>query len=286
MSNWSTISCAECGTDFRICDEWDHPPKLCKPCREEKAAQFYERDCEDCGATMRIHREWENPPTICKECRVKRNERYYDVSCEFCNTTIRANRDWDRPPKYCKECKERFPAAEMKCEHCGDRFTVSTSFQLKCKKNEWELPRKCDDCRELFRHKPFKTVRETTMFGRTIFRTYNSKDQLISESEDQKDFWGNEYRQHSNPEATNVFGQAKKTGTTHSKKTMWDQPYRETRREDGAVKSTSEKKADFWGNKYTESTGGASNAKHTTQSKESSIGKLLGSKWAKWRETK
>jgi hypothetical protein len=37
--------------------------------------------------------------------------------------------------------------------------------QINCHQKGWELPRKCPNCRELFRHKPFKTLREETVFG-------------------------------------------------------------------------------------------------------------------------
>jgi hypothetical protein len=215
---------------------------------------------------MRICRDWDKPPSICKSCKEKRAEKWYEVSCKSCGKNIRAHRDWDHAPSFCESCKSEYAPKDKNCEHCGKSFSIPTGTQIKCKNNGWELPRKCEDCRELFRHKPFKTVREETMFGNIVFRTYNSIGQLISESRDETTIWGNERRRHT--------GKAgKTTGFTRKKETVFGTPYRETTRPDGSIKSRSVEKETFFGNKYTESTGGSSQTKHKTQNAETWTGK-------------
>jgi uncharacterized protein (DUF983 family) len=79
MSKWYTRSCEDCGCDIPIHEDWDNPPKICKSCKEDRAAQWYDRSCADCGASMRIHRDWDNPPKICKSCKEKREAKWYEV---------------------------------------------------------------------------------------------------------------------------------------------------------------------------------------------------------------
>ena len=184
---------------------------------------------------------------------------------------MRVNRDWDHPPKFCDSCKHAYAPKTASCAHCGSSFSIPTGTQIKCKENGWDLPKRCESCRELFRHKPFKTVRETTWTGATVFRTYNSVGQLIGESKDEKGFFGDERRVHRAPTG-------KKTGTTKEKTDWLGNRYRETRAPDGSVKSTSRERTDWLGNKYTESRGGSSDTKHTTKTKTSWWGK-------KYRET-
>jgi hypothetical protein len=215
---------------------------------------------------MRIHRDWDNPPTICKSCKEKRAAKWYEIKCKGCGRSIWANRDWDFPPNFCKNCKSLYAPKNATCDHCGKGFAISVGIQIRCKQNGWELPRKCPDCRELFKHKPFNTVREKTILGNNVYRTYNSLGQLIAESRDEKTFYGNEQRRHTS--------QAGKTvGVTQEKKSFLGAPYRETTRTDGSVKSRSKEKTSFFGKKYTESEGGSSHTTHSTTTETTWTGK-------------
>jgi predicted RNA-binding Zn-ribbon protein involved in translation (DUF1610 family) len=60
---------------------------------------------------------------------------------------VDARRDWEHPPKYCKRCKDKHDKREVACRECGKSFVLSTSLQLKCAKNGWELPTRCQECR-------------------------------------------------------------------------------------------------------------------------------------------
>lgn len=215
---------------------------------------------------MNIHEDWDNPPKICKSCKDKRAAKWYEISCEGCGQSIKANRDWDTPPKFCKSCKDSTAPKDVSCDHCGNSFTIPVGTQIKCKQSGWDLPKKCPDCRELFKHKPFKTVREETFFGNIVFRTYNSVGQLISESKDEKTFFGNDRRRHTSQTG-------KTTGFTREKETFFGTPYRETTRTDGSVKSQSREKTSFFGNKYSESQGGSSNSTHKTTTETTWTGK-------------
>jgi hypothetical protein len=106
--------------------------------------------------------DWDKPPRVCKSCKSRREAKWYEEPCEHCGG-IGAHRDWDHPPKYCDSCKQSFAPVDTSCEHCGKGFTIPTGTQIKCKEKGWDLPKRCEDCRELFRHKLFKTVRETVL---------------------------------------------------------------------------------------------------------------------------
>ena len=193
-------------------------------------ADWYDKSCEECGETIHVCTDWANPPRFCKDCKAARAAKWYDKSCEQCGGTIHVCTDWANPPRFCKDCKAAYAPKHAACEHCSKSFTILTGMQIRCKQNGWELPRKCRDCRELFKHKPFKTIKESTAFGSTVYRTYNSLGQLISESRDEKTVFGNERRRHTS-------NTGKTTGFTRNEKTIFGAPYRETRRADGSLKS-------------------------------------------------
>lgn len=111
MSGWYTICCEDCGDEIRAHEDWDNPPKVCKPCKEKRAAQWYEKPCDNCGLS------------------------------------IRANRNWERPPAYCKSCLDQFAPRDVSCRQCGKSITLSTAVQLKCAKNGWDLPSRCKECK-------------------------------------------------------------------------------------------------------------------------------------------
>jgi hypothetical protein len=234
-------------------------------------SKWYTISCEGCGTEVPVHEDWDNPPRFCKSCKEANNAKWYEVSCENCRSNIRANRDWDHPPKLCPECRQTYAPKDASCLHCGTSFTIYAGIQIKCQKNGWDLPKHCGDCRELFRHKPFKTVRETNWAGNTMFRTYNSIGQLISESRDETGFFGDKRRVHRSETGEH-------TGVTREKVNWLGNHYKETTGPDGMVKSTSRERTNWLGNKYTESTGGSSGTKHITRSKTSWTGK-------KYRET-
>jgi hypothetical protein len=174
----------------------------------------------------------------------------------------------DHNSKYCDTCRSSHAPQDAICNHCGKGFVVPPGTQIKCKQSGWDLPKKCSDCRELFKHKPFKTVKETRILGSAVFRTYNSLGQLISESRDEKAIFGNDRRRHTNPIGNT-------TGFTRNKETVFGTPYRETTRPDGSVKSRSTEKTSIFGTKYTESTGGSSQATHKTTSEKTWWGKMF-----------
>lgn len=269
-AKWYERSCADCGTTIKIHMDWENPPSLCDHCKQKRAAQWYEKSCEKCGTAIKVHRDWDNTPKYCAPCKEKMAAKWYDVKCQGCGSTIKANRDWENPPTYCSDCKDSNPTRDINCSHCGERFAIKPGTQIQCKKNGWELPKKCPACRELFKHKPFKTVKEkTAVLGHIIYRTYNGIGQLISETRDERTpFLGIEQRRHTSKSGETV-------GITRDKKTAFlGKPYRETKRPDGSVKSTStEKKTPFLGHKYTESKGGSSNTTHKTTTETTWTGK-------------
>lgn len=160
----------------------------------------------------------------------------------------------------------------LTCERCDAEFTISSEAQLRCRVKGWAEPRKCEPCRELFRHKPFRTIREQDFFGATVFRTYNSRGELIAESRDEKDFFGNDRRRH-----TGHLG--KTTGFTTDEKTFFGRDYRQTVRPgDRTVKSESFEEKDFFGKPYSESRSDRGTVNKTTTEK-TFFGK-------KFRETK
>jgi hypothetical protein len=185
---------------------------------------------------------------------------------------MKVNRDWTNPPKFCDTCKQAYSSKAVACSHCGNSFTISAGTQINCKQNDWDLPKRCDECRELFRHKPFKTVKETGLLGGISFKTYNSKGQFIGESRDETGLVGDERRVHRSKTGKTV-------GVTRERTDLFGGSYRETTGPDGSVKSTSRERTGLFGDKYTESTGGSSGTKHITRTVISWFGK-------KFRETK
>ncbi len=220
MSQCTTRSCDTCGGDISIREDWSNPPKICKSCKEKRSTQWYERKCAACGTPMRIHRDWFHPAKVCKSCEEILKAKWYEVTCRCCGCTITAHKDWPYPPKVCKSCKENLhdkwytvicrgcggtikanrewdytpilcnhcsdPIApqSLSCGHCGSSFIIDANTQIKYRLNNWVFPKKCKDCRELFKHKPFKTVKEETIAGNTVhrvYRIYNSLGQLVSE---------------------------------------------------------------------------------------------------------
>lgn len=256
MPGWYNVSCSDCGENINVHEDWDNPPTICKSCKQERKSQWYEECCTDCGTTMRIHRDWDNPPKICKSCKNRRDDKWYEKSCSNCGHSMRICSDWNNPPTMCASCRESYPPINEICSHCRDAFTISTGTQLKCKQKGWDLPKRCEKCRELFRHKPFYTKREELMFGRVVYRTYNSKGELISESENQKGILGDKYQEHRSHNS-NITGYTREKGILSS--------HRETQDTDGRVKSTSYKRWDPLLGNYTESTGGSSQTKHYTR---------------------
>jgi hypothetical protein len=249
--------------------EWSHPPRYCQDCKAARAAKWYDKSCERCGVTLHVNRDWDKPPRFCPGCKSAQADKWYDISCGHCGAQIHANRDWDKPPKFCKTCREAYPPRSGTCEHCSASFAISTGLQLKCKDHGWELPRKCPSCRELFKQKPFRTVKESTLLGQVIYRTYNSRGDLISESRDETTVvLGIEQRRHRS-------GTGKTVGITRAKETIFGTPYRETKRDDGSLKSRSQEKTSILGNKYTESVGGSSETTHRTTTQRTWLGRLF-----------
>ncbi|MDD5544700.1 MAG: hypothetical protein PHX83_16155 [Acidobacteriia bacterium] len=110
-------------------------------------------------------------------------------------------------------------------------------------------------CRELFRHTPYRTLRENDLLGGIVFRTYNSMGQLLSESRDEKTITGNQ-RRHTSKQGRTI-------AVSRRTKTLLGTPCIETRRPDGSLKSMSWWRTIF-GNTHTESVGGSSSTSHET----------------------
>ncbi len=239
---------------------WDNPPTAHKECKAKRAAKWHTRPCKHCGREIKYHEGWSKVPNYHKECA------WTTKSCDSCRLQIRVHRDWQTPPRSCDSCKRTYSSKIANCAHCDKSFDISMGIQVKCKEKGWDLPKRCEDCRELFKHKPFRTERTKNFFGKTIFKTYNSIGQLIGESKDETGFFGDERRRHKS-------GTGKTTGITRDKADFFGNEYRETTGPAGKVKSHARNKTDFFGNEYTESTGGSSSTKHTTRTKTSFFGK-------------
>lgn len=260
MSKWRTEYATECGHEVHLLEEWE-TPRFCKECKAEYDSQFYDKDCEECGRTMRVSSKWDHIPSFCKDCKAQFKAKRYEKPCDHCGRGIPASRDWDHPPKYCSDCKSRFATQYATCDHCGETFSIGTGLQIRCAEHGWELPRKCEKCRELFRHKPFKTVREDKIGG-VVFRTYNSLGEFIAESYDEKGFLDDRRRHTSHTGRT--------VGFTRDAEFMGTK-FRETRRTDGSVKSRSTNE-EFLGDSYSKSVGGSSDTEHKTRTTNSSFG--------------
>ena len=235
-------------------------------------SKWYTVSCEKCGADIFAHEDWDRPPRFCKSCKAENDAKWFEKSCEKCGATMKVCRDWDRPPQFCPSCKQANPPKDVSCSHCGTSFTISASTQIQCRKNGWDLPKRCHDCRELFKHKPFKTIRETGVLGDVVYRTYNSLDQLIGESREVKELFGDKRREHQSRTG-------RSTGVTRERIGLLPgDRYKETTGPNGQTKSTSREREDLLGGKYTESVGGASKTEHKTRTRTDLTGK-------KYRET-
>jgi hypothetical protein len=273
MAGWYVISCSDCQGEVRVHEDWSNPPSICGSCKEVRKNQWYDKSCESCSAIIRVNKEWSNPPRYCASCKDAQKAKWYDKPCEGCGGTIHANRDWDHPPVFCKPCKNAHPPQYKSCSHCGNTFTIPTGTLINCAKQGWDPPNRCKDCRELFKFKPFKTVRETDFLNNVVWRTYNSRGQFISESRDASSgLPGDNYREHRSASGQVI-------GRTRDREGIIGGHYRETRGADGGVKSTSRDREGVFGDHYSESTGGSSNTTHQTRSHDN----LLDGK--KHRET-
>lgn len=90
---------------------------------------------------MKIHRQWESPPAYHKECQ------WTAVDCEICGKDLQIGRDWINPPRSHADCLKRFAPKNVECGQCGKFFEVSTRFQIKCHKQGWSLPQRCEECK-------------------------------------------------------------------------------------------------------------------------------------------
>lgn len=106
---------------------------------------------------------------------------WYEKACTCCGRTMRVHREWDRAPDWCQDCKRSYPARSRACDHCGTSFEIATGTRINCKIKGWDEPKRCPSCRELFKWKPFTTQKEH-LLGGVVFRTYNSRGQLVRES--------------------------------------------------------------------------------------------------------
>jgi len=217
----------------------------------------YEKSCERCGGAVSVHRDWDKPPRFCKPCKATEQAKWYTVSCQVCHRDIKAHKDWEQPPRYCKECKEAHPAQHKRCAHCNDSFEITANTILACRVQGWDLPSKCPDCRELFKHKPFTTRRMQNAGGQWVHRTYNSRGDLISESTETTGIFGGEELRHRSHTG-------KTTGTTHQRSDLSGNRVNTTRDVGGDVKSVSRERTGPLGDSFRESTS-RSGATHRTR---------------------
>lgn len=265
-SKWYDKRCAGCGTIMHIHEDWDNPPEYCKSCKAKRKSKWYDVRCAECGTIIHVHRDWGNPPKYCKSCKAARDRKWTTKACEKCRAPIRIHIDWDNPPKICDKCKRDYYSPKTAiCAHCGKGFTISTGLQLKCEENGWDLPKRCDDCRELFRHKPFRTQKETDMLGNVVFRIYNNRGVLISESRD--------YEGLLDKKRIHYGRKGKIVAETRRREDVLGNRYRETTTRKGERKSISRDYKDVLGNEYTDSVGGTSKTKHRTWRRISWLGR-------------
>ena len=264
-AEWYDVSCEKCGTTIRAHKDWDHAPRFCKSCKQAHDSLFYDRPCQECGKNIRVNKTWEHIPRFCKECRSEHESQFIAKSCEHCGSAMRVKKESEHPTKYCRDCRDKYPPKSAGCEHCGREFTIRTGTQIRCRENNWDLPRKCDECRELFRHKPFRTVREPTVLGNFLTRTYNSRGDLISESRDEDTVLEGNRRVHTSRSGRVV-------GITRRNERILQRPNRETSRPDGSLKSTAEEETDALGQTSTRSVGGKSKTEHRTRTVKPGLG--------------
>jgi hypothetical protein len=129
---------------MRINQDWRTPPVYCKACKEIEDAKWYEVACKECGQPMRLNKDWKNPPKFHEGCT------WYERACSICNEPMRINRGWNRAPKSHKECLAEFAPKEFTCPSCEKPFVVTTPTQLRCREKGWELPKRCDPCKQDF----------------------------------------------------------------------------------------------------------------------------------------
>jgi hypothetical protein len=184
--------------------EWSFVPERCKACRASRAAAWYDVSCQDCGVAIRAHRDWTNPPRRCQPCRTRAAAKWFDVRCRICGTTFKAHRDWSHVPEVCKSCRAAYPARTASCSHCGTSFTVKAGTRIKCRIEKWEEPKKCPQCRDLFKWQPFHTKREEGPLG-VVYRTYNSRGQLVRESQKESTLLFGDRVRHSKRGKTHAF---------------------------------------------------------------------------------
>ena len=264
-AKWYDVSCADCGATIHAHRDWDHPPRYCPTCKAHRDAKWYDKHCEDCGASFRVCRDWDRTPRFCPSCKEKRDAQWTKRTCRKCGSEFRVKKDWDRPPEFCNDCKSGYKPVYKSCEHCADTFEIPVGLQLMCAEKDWELPRRCQRCRELFRHKPFRTVKETEISGQIVFKTYNSRGDLISESRKEKGVLGDQVRHQSR------FG--RDTGTTYVNGGVFGETV--TRRPDGSAKSSSREFDGIAGGRYRQSRGGSSQTVRETRTEETWTGKKI-----------
>jgi hypothetical protein len=83
-------------------------------------------------------------------------------------------------------------------------FTIKSGTRVKCKIEGWGEPKKCQSCRDLFKWQPFYTQREEGPLG-VVYKTYNSRGQLVRESRKENAFLFGERVAHSKGKKTHAY---------------------------------------------------------------------------------
>lgn len=231
-AQWYDEICSECGGRMRICRDWEHVPTRCRDCRDAIAAKWRDATCEDCGSKMRICTDWDRIPRICTSCKSARSARWSDQSCAHCGHSIRVCLDWKRIPKYCRDCRDAYPAYDEDCAHCGETFTIWTGTRIRCEEKGWDLPKRCPNCRKVLHQSPFYTTRLGGSDENPIYRTLNSRGQVVAESRGYTSWTGKRHHDHWS-------ARGRKIALTWQATDSSGRPIRKTAEPDGAPLATS-----------------------------------------------
>ena len=139
---WREVTYRICGKGLQVRRDWENPPTAHKECREREAERWYEQPCQHCGGPISVCRDWPDPPDYHKECA------WREVACASCGGPVKVHRSWPEIPRMHKKCREELAPVDAICTDCGGPFTVSTMARLWYRENGRDLPGRCKGCRE------------------------------------------------------------------------------------------------------------------------------------------
>lgn len=135
---------------------------LCKACIKKYKEIVYS-SCEQCGKEIKntyayqkkLQESNRNLPTICPECKAAGNKLIRIGICEACGGEILQKAyivktyDIDNVSLH-KECKEK-EYISRRCINCDKKFSISYSEKKYYEKKQFQIPKKCKECREQLR---------------------------------------------------------------------------------------------------------------------------------------